>query len=67
MTGEAFRACVEQFLSPALSPGGVVVLDNLAAHKVAGVREAIAAAGASVLYLPPCSPDLTPWSRPLPS
>ena len=41
-------------------PGDVVVLDNLAAHKVAGVREAIAAAGASVLYLPPYSPDLNP-------
>ena len=49
MTGEAFRAYVEQFLAPALSPGDVVVMDNLAAHKVAGVREAIAAAGASIL------------------
>ena len=45
---------------PASRPGDVVVMDNLAAHKVAGVREAIAAAGASVLYLPPCSPDLNP-------
>ena len=60
MTGEAFRAYVEQFLAPTLSPGDVVVLDNLAAHKVAGVREAIAAAGASILYLPPYSPDLNP-------
>ena len=60
MTGEAFRAYVEQFLAPALSPGDVVVMDNLAAHKVAGVREAIAAAGASILYLPPYSPDLNP-------
>ena len=60
MTGEAFRAYVEQFLAPTLSPGDVVVMDNLAAHKVAGVREAIAAAGASVLYLPPYSPDLNP-------
>jgi transposase len=42
-------------LAPALSPGDVVVMDNLAAHKVAGVREAIRAAGASVLYLPPYS------------
>ena len=60
MTGAAFRAYVEQFLAPALQPGDVVVLDNLAAHKVDGVRQAIAAAGASVLYLPPYSPDLNP-------
>lgn len=40
MTGEAFRAYVEQFLVPCLKPGDVVVMDNLAAHKVAGVREA---------------------------
>ena len=60
MTGEAFRAYVEPFLAPTLSPGDVVVMDNLAAHKVAGVREAIAAAGASVLCLPPYSPDLNP-------
>jgi transposase len=60
MTGEAFRAYVEQFLVPVLSPGDVVVMDNLAAHKVAGVREAITAAGASTLYLPPYSPDLNP-------
>jgi len=60
MTGEAFRAYVEQFLAPSLSKGDVVVADNLAAHKVAGVREAIAAVGASILYLPPYSPDLNP-------
>ena len=60
MTGEAFLAYVCQFLAPALSPGDVVVMDNLAAHKVAGVREAITAAGASILYLPPYSPDLNP-------
>ena len=60
MTGTAFRAYVEQFLAPALAPGDVVVLDNLAAHKVDGVRQAIAAAGASILYLPPYSPDLNP-------
>ena len=55
MTGTAFCAYVEQFLAPALAPGDVVVLDNLAAHKVAGVRPAITAAGASILYLPPYS------------
>jgi transposase len=60
MTGEAFRAYVDQFLAPSLSPGDVVVMDNLAAHKVAGIREAIAAVGASLLYLPPYSPDLNP-------
>jgi transposase len=60
MTGPAFRAYVEQFLAPALEPGDVVVLDNLAAHKVDGVRQAITATGASILYLPPYSPDLNP-------
>ena len=60
MTGPAFRAYVDQFLAPALAPGDVVVLDNLAAHRVQGVREAIAAAGAALLYLPPYSPDLNP-------
>ena len=60
MTGEVFRAYVEQMLAPSLAPGDVVVMDNLAAHKVSGVREAIEAAGASLLYLPPYSPDLNP-------
>jgi transposase len=60
MTGAAFRAYVEQALAPTLRPGDVVVMDNLAAHKVAGIEEAIVAAGASVLYLPPYSPDLNP-------
>ena len=60
MTGLAFRAYVEQCLAPALAPGDVVVLDNLAAHKIDGVRQAIAAAGASILYLPPYSPDFNP-------
>jgi transposase len=60
MTGTAFRAYAEQFLAPALRPGDVIVLDNLAAHKVHGVHQAIAAAGAAILYLPPYSPDLNP-------
>ena len=60
MTGAAFRANVEQALVPVLQPGDVVVMDNLAAHKMAGVEEAIEAAGASLLYLPPYSPDLNP-------
>ena len=65
MTGAAFRAYIEQFLAPTLSLGDIVVMDNLAAHKVAGVREAIAAAGASILYLPPYSPDLNPIEQSL--
>ena len=60
MTGEVFRAYVEQMLAPSLRRGDVVVMDNLPAHKVAGVREAVAAVGASILYLPPYSPDLNP-------
>ena len=60
MTGPVFRAYVEQMLAPALAPGDVVVMDNLAAHKVAGVQDAIRAAGGSLLYLPPYSPDLNP-------
>jgi transposase len=60
MTGEMFRAYVTQMLCPCLAPGDVVVLDNLRAHKVAGITEAIRAVGASVLYLSPYSPDLNP-------
>lgn len=60
MDGEAFVAWCEQLLAPALAEDSIVVMDNLAAHKVAGVREAIEARGASLLYLPPYSPDLTP-------
>lgn len=57
---DCFRAYVEQCLAPSLRPGDIVILDNLGSHKVAGVREAIEAAGASVRYLPPYSPDLNP-------
>ena len=60
MTGAAFRAYVEQALVPELEPGDIVVMDNLPAHKVKGVREAIGAAGATLLYLPPYSPDFNP-------
>ena len=60
INGAAFLAYVEQFLAPTLSPGDVVVLDNLSSHKVSGVREAIEACGATLLYLPPYSPDLNP-------
>ena len=60
INGQRFLAYVEQFLAPTLSPGDVVVLDNLSSHKVSGVREAIEACGATLLYLPPYSPDLNP-------
>jgi transposase len=60
MNGVIFRAWVEQQLVRDLEPGDVVVMDNLAAHKVAGVAEAIESAGAELLYLPPYSPDLNP-------
>jgi transposase len=60
MNGNVFVAYVEQVLVPTLSEGDVVVMDNLPAHKAAGVRDAIEAAGASLLYLPPYSPDFNP-------
>jgi transposase len=60
MHGEAFLAWCEQMLAPLLRPGDVVVMDNLPAHKVSGVREAIEATGATLLYLPPYSPDFNP-------
>ena len=60
MNGEIFQTYVTQVLAPSLSPGDIVIMDNLAAHKVAGIREAIEAAGATLIYLPPYSPDLNP-------
>lgn len=67
VNGEMFLAWVEQGLGPALRPGEVVILDNLATHKIRGVREAIQARGARLLYLPPYSPDFNPiepmWSK----
>lgn len=60
MNGPTFLSYVQQQLAPTLRPDDVVVMDNLSAHKVAGVREAIEAVGASVAYLPPYSPDLNP-------
>lgn len=62
-----FRIYVKQVLVPTLVPGDVVIMDNLSAHKGKPIREAIEAAGASLLYLPPYSPDLSPiepcWSK----
>ena len=63
MNGNAFLAYVEQVLGPTLKPGDIVVLDNLSAHKVPGIREAIEAAGAKLFYLPPYSPDFNPIER----
>jgi len=60
MDGDAFRAYVTQVLVPELESGDVVVMDNLPAHRVSGIRGAIEAAGATLLYLPPYSPDLNP-------
>jgi transposase len=65
--GEVFRAYVGKVLSPSLKRGDVVVMDNLRAHKVSGIREAIEGRGARLVYLPPYSPDLSPieccWSK----
>jgi transposase len=67
LDGPAFRAFVQQCLVPKLRPGQVVILDNLSAHRDAEAREAIEAAGASLLFLPPYHPDLDPienaWSK----
>lgn len=60
MNGAIFLAYIQQFLLPTLRKGDIVVMDNLSAHKVAGVVEAIEGVGANVLYLPPYSPDLNP-------
>src|SRR3954469_16282672 len=65
--GNVFRVFVEQILVPKLRCGDIVVLDNLSAHKVTGVAEAIATTGAQLRYLPPYSPDYNPtelaWSK----
>src|ERR1039457_3480656 len=67
MDGEMFLAWVSQGFAPALRPGDVVILENLATHKIQGVREVIEATGARLLYLPPYSPDFNPiepmWSK----
>ncbi|MFB4376008.1 IS630 family transposase [Agrobacterium sp. CR_3] len=60
MNGNVFLAYVEQVLSPTLQTGDVVVMDNLPAHKAAGVRDAIERAGAKLMFLPPYSPDFNP-------
>ncbi len=60
MNGDIFLAYSQQHLAPTLKPGDVVVMDNLAAHKRIGVREAIEAVGATLQFLPPYSPDFNP-------
>ena len=60
VNARAFLAYVEQVLVPELKPGDIVVMDNLSSHKGPAVRQAIEAAGASLLFLPPYSPDLNP-------
>lgn len=60
ITGDIFRAWVQQHLTKQLRAGDIVVMDNLQVHRVAGVVEAIEAVGAFVLFLPPYSPDLNP-------
>lgn len=67
VNGEIFLHYIENYLSPKLTPGQWVILDNVAFHKVKGVRELIQQTGANVCYLPPYSPDLSPiehmWSK----
>jgi transposase len=63
MDGPSFLAYVEQAVAPCLRPGDVVLMDNLPAHKVAGVENAIRSAGASLLFTPPYSPDFNPIEK----
>lgn len=63
INGQWFQAYVDQVLVPTLSPGDIVVMDNLGSHKGAGVRKAIEATGATLLYLPPYSPDFNPIEK----
>ena len=60
MNSEIFHAYVEHVLVPTLSPGDIIVLDNLPAHKVPGARKAIERVGAQMMFLPPYSPDFNP-------
>lgn len=60
MDGPALRAYIDHALAPTLKPGDIVVMDNLPAHKVAGIAEAIGRHGAQLFYLPPYSPDMNP-------
>ncbi len=67
LTGKLFVAYLREFLVPTLHEGDIVIMDNLSSHKVKGVQETLASAGATAMYLPPYSPDLNPiellWSK----
>lgn len=63
INGEWFEAYVAQVLVPTLKPGDIVVLDNLSSHKRPAAREMIEAAGASMMFLPPYSPDFNPIEK----
>ncbi len=67
LDGKMFKEYIEQMLVPTLSPGDIVIMDNLSSHKVQGITEAVQKAEASILFLPPYSPDLNPielmWSK----
>jgi transposase len=63
VNGQWFQTYVDQVLVPTLSPGDIVIMDNLGSHKGAGVRKAIEATGATLLYLPPYSPDFNPIEK----
>ena len=63
MDRDAFLVYVSDFLCPTLKPGDIVIADNLSSHKVTGIREAIAAKGAELRYLPPYAPDLNPIEK----
>ncbi|NKC05118.1 IS630 family transposase [Ochrobactrum haematophilum] len=60
MNADAFRAFIKQVLVPTLTPGDIVIMDNLPAHKIVGIREAIEETRAQLQYLPPYSPDFNP-------
>ena len=63
LDGDLFKLYVGEVMGPTLRPGDIVLMDNLATHKVAGIAELVAARGAQLLYLPPYSPDLNPIER----
>ena len=63
INGELFQHYVDQVLVPDLRPADIVIMDNFGSHKGAGVRTAIEAVGASLLYLPPYSPDFNPIEK----
>jgi len=67
MDGPTFKAWTEQMLAPKLQPGDIIIMDNLPAHKVQGMRQEIEAKGAVLRYLPPYSPDLNPSTASRPS